>query len=373
MEAGEPRHQGGAVAGLELVEARAVDEPRDDLAHVVLAPEVGADDAADLGRIVPRVLRRGDVPGGRLDGVQGRDDGACHLDRLGVVPREVVGHAREPRVDVGAAELFGRDVLAGRRLHEGRAAEEDGARALDDDRLVGHRRHVGAAGRARAHDHRYLRDARRREPRLVEEDAPEVLAVGEHLRLHGEVGASGIDEVDARQPVLEGDLLRPQVLLDGNGEIRAALHGGVVGDHHHLAAAHPSDAGDEPRPRGPVVVQAPRGQRRQLEEGGVGVEEPGEPFAHRQLALLGVPPRRRLAAALPGPRPPGLEVALERLHRAQVGAELLAAGVDAGRQDAHGGGRQTGGRPPIIAPRTSAGRAWTGVDGRAGGVPPDKL
>ena len=75
-----------------------------------------------------------------------------------VVERLVVGDAREARVDVGAAEFLWRDVLAGGGLHQRRAAEEDRARALDDDGLVAHRRHVGATGRARAHDQRHLRD-----------------------------------------------------------------------------------------------------------------------------------------------------------------------------------------------------------------------
>ena len=65
-----------------------------------------------------------------------------------VVERLVVGDAGAAGVDLGAAELLGRHVLAGRGLHQRRAAEEDRAGALDDDRLVAHRRHVGAAGGA---------------------------------------------------------------------------------------------------------------------------------------------------------------------------------------------------------------------------------
>ena len=46
---------------------------------------------------------------------------------------------------VGAAELLGGDVLAGGRLHQRRAAEEDAAGAAHHDRLVAERRQVGAA------------------------------------------------------------------------------------------------------------------------------------------------------------------------------------------------------------------------------------
>ena len=75
-----------------------------------------------------------------------------------------------------------------------------------------------------------------RHPRLVEEDAAEVVAVGEDLVLQRQEGAAGVDEVDAREAVLLGDLLGAQVLLDRERVVGAALHGGVVGDDDALAA-----------------------------------------------------------------------------------------------------------------------------------------
>ena len=178
-----------------------------------------------------------------------RDDGARLMERVRVVVGEVVGDAREARVDVAAAELLGGHVLAGRRLHERRPAEEDRAGLLHDDRLVAHRRHVGAAGRARAHHHRNLGDALRRQARLVEEDAAEVLAIGEDLGLQRQEGAARVDEVDAGQPVVERDLLGAQVLLDRQRVVGAALHRRIVGDDHHLAAGDAADAGDQPGAR----------------------------------------------------------------------------------------------------------------------------
>ena len=171
-----------------------------------------------------------------------------------VVLGEVVGDAGEPRVHVGAAEFLGRHFFAGRGLHQRRTAEKDRAGALDDDRLVRHRRHVGAARRARSHDDGNLRDPLGRHARLVEEDAAEVIAVGEDLRLQRQERAAGVDQVDARQPVLEGDLLRAQVLLDGDRVVGAALHRRVVGDDQHFAARDAADAGDEPGARRLVVV-----------------------------------------------------------------------------------------------------------------------
>ena len=203
VEPGEAGDQRAAVALLELVEARAVDHPRDDLADLVRLARVGVHDAVDLARVVERVLRRGHVGRRVLCACCSvADDRPGEVQRVVVVFGEVVGDAREPRVDVGAAELLGRHFFAGRRLHERRAAEEDRAGALDDDRFVGHRRHVGAAGRARAHDDGDLRDPLRRHPRLVEEDAAEVIAIGEDLRLERQERAAGVDQVDARQAVL---------------------------------------------------------------------------------------------------------------------------------------------------------------------------
>ena len=124
------------------------------------------------------------------------------LERVRVVLGQVVGDAREARVHVGAAQLLGRDLFARRRLHQRRTAEKDRARALDDDRFVRHRRHVGAAGRARAHHDGDLRNPLGRHARLVEEDAAEVLAIGEDLGLQRQERAAGVDQVDARQPVL---------------------------------------------------------------------------------------------------------------------------------------------------------------------------
>ena len=88
-----------------------------------------------------------------------------------------------------------------------------------------------------------------------------MVAVGEYLVLERQESAARIDQVDAWQAVLERDLLRAHVLLDRQGVIGAALHGGVVGDHHDLAAVDQADPGDEPGARRLAVVETVRGQR----------------------------------------------------------------------------------------------------------------
>ncbi len=191
-----------------------------------------------------------------------------------------------------------RDDLAGRGLHERRAREEDRALVADDDRLVAHRRHVRAAGRARAHHDGDLRDPLRAHVGLVEEDAAEVVAVREDVVLQRQERAAGVDEVDARQMVLLGDLLRAQVLLDRHRVVRAALHRRVVRDDHAFDAVDAADAGDDAGRRRVVVVHAVRGELPDFEERRAGVEQAVDAFARQQLAARLVLRARRGAAAL---------------------------------------------------------------------------
>ena len=256
-----------------------------------------------------------------------------------VVERLVVGDAGAAGVDLGAAELLGRDVLAGRGLHQRRPAEEDRAGAPDDDGLVAHRRDVRPAGGARAHHERDLRDPGGRHPGLVVEDPAEVVAVREDLGLERQERAARIDEVDARQPVLERDLLRAQVLLDGHRVVGAALDRRVVGDDDAGRALDPADAGDDPGARRLVVVQAVRGERAQLEERRARVEEAVDPLADRQLAALAVAGDRAVVAAGAAARDGRLaraQVGDEGRHRVVVGARLGGGGIEPAAQDGHG-------------------------------------
>ena len=215
-----------------------------------------------------------------------------------VARRVVVGDAGAACVHVRAAELLCGDVLPGRRLHERRPADEDRSGAAHDDRLVAHRGHVRAACGARAHHRRDLRDPRSGEVRLVEEDPPEVVAVGEHLVLQREERAAGVDEVDARQAVLRSDLLGAQVLLHGQREVGATLDGRVVRDDHAVAALDHADPRDDPGARRLVVVELPRCERVQLEERRVGIEEPVDALARGELAARAMSLYGFLAAAL---------------------------------------------------------------------------
>ena len=138
--------------------------------------------------------------------------------------------------------------------------------------------------------------------RLVVEDAAEVVAVGKHLVLVRQVRPARVDQVDAGQPVLRGDLLRAQVLLHRHRIVGAALHGGVVRHHHDLLPRDPADAGDHPGRRRVAAVEPVRRRRADLEERAPGVEQPRHPVPRQHLAARRVP-RRRLRARRPPPPP----------------------------------------------------------------------
>jgi hypothetical protein len=209
-----------------------------------------------------RLGRLGERDIDRLRRIQGSDDAPAKRERVAVVRGVVVGNPRFPGVDVGAAQFLGRDHLPGRRLHQRRAAEKDGPLIAHDHGLVRHRRDVGATRRARAHDHGDLGDPGGRQGRLVVEDSPEMLAIREDLGPMRKIGAPGIHEIDAGEPVLARDLLGPDVLFDRHRVVSAAFDGGIVADDHAFAAGDATDAGDDAGGVNRVLVHAIGGKGR---------------------------------------------------------------------------------------------------------------
>jgi len=253
-----------------------------------------------------------------------------------VVAGERVGHARYPGVKIAAPEVLGADRLSCRRLHQRRTAEEDRALLLDDDGFVRHRRHIGAAGGARAHHDGDLGDPRRRHAGLVEEDPAEVLAVREHVRLMRQVRPPRIHQVNAGEMVFRRHLLRPKVLLDGHRVIGAALDGRVVGDDHRLAAVDEADARQQAGAVNVALVHAERRERADLEKRRSGIDQPRHAFAGEQLSPSDVAFARFRRPALGGGAPPRLQIIDQASPAGDVGLVFVGRGTERALQPCHG-------------------------------------
>jgi hypothetical protein len=236
---------------------------------------------------------------------------------------------------LGAAELFRADHFPGRRLHQRRAAQENGALSAHDHSFIGHRGHIRPAGGARAHHAGDLRNAGGREVGDVEEDAAEMLAVGKHVVLLGKVAAARVDEVDARQPVLRRDLLGAQMLLNRHRIVGAALDGGVVRDDHALAPRDAPDTADDRCAVHVAAVHAPGGELADLEERRAGIEQAAHALARQQLAPRDVLVARA-ALASHGDRGDLLpEVLHQAAHAPCIRAEFGRARVEPAADDRH--------------------------------------
>ena len=179
-----------------------------------------------------------------------------------------------------------------------------------------------------------LRDALGRHARLVEEDAAEVVAVGEDLGLQRQERAARVDEVDAGQAVLQRDLLRAQVLLHRHREVGAALHRGVVGDDHHFASRHAADAGHDAR-GGARRRRTCRRRRAARARETASRDRAAGRCARAPAACPARGAAPRISRRRPRARAPFAQLGDELLHAIAVGLEDRVGRVDVRVEDYH--------------------------------------
>ena len=203
---------------------------------------------------------------------------------------------------LGPAHLLQGHGFADHHLRHPRRAQVHRGVAVAHDHDVAEGGDVGAAGGARPEEQADLRHLAG-EPHLVVEDPPGAAAAGEHLHLVGDPRPGRVDQVDHRQLQAQRPFLDAEDLLDRLRPPGAGLDRGVVGHQGDAAAVDRGQAGDDAV--GPEALLVPVGQGGLLDEG-AGVDQPLDPLAHRQLALL-------LGLLVVALRPPG-EGGLERLR-----------------------------------------------------------
>ncbi len=206
--------------------------------------------------------------------------------------RVVIGFAKihgaaHLRVHFRAAEFFRRDALPDGRLHERRAGQKK-PRTLGHQNVIAHHGQISATGDAHTHDGRDLGNAHGAHHRVVAENAAEVVGVRKDVFLQRQKNAGGIHQIDGRDTVFDGDILRANHFLGGQRKKCAGLHRGVVGNDHHQAARDARQAGDRARGRSaaPFLIHFVSGVNPQLEELCLGVDQPGDALARREPAFL---------------------------------------------------------------------------------------
>src|SRR4051794_26645929 len=134
--------------------------------------------------------------------------------------------------------------------------------------------------------------------------------------------------------VLPRHLLRAEVLLDGQREVRAALDRGVVCDDDALATLDDADPRHDAGTRCVAVVQLPRGERVQLEEGAPWIDEAVDALAREQLPAGAVALDGAFAAAPGDERCPLPQLGDELLHSRLSPRELVRS-LDVRLQERH--------------------------------------
>ncbi len=236
---------------------------------------------------------------------------------------------------IAAAEVFRAHHFAGCGLHQRWTGQKNRALIAHDHRLVAHGGHIGAARRARPHDHGDLRNARSRHLRLIIENASEMVAVREHLILIGQIGPAGIDQIDAGQTVLARDFLRAQMLLDRDRIIGAALHRRIVADDHAVAARYPPDAGDNPARRSRAAIHAMGCRQPHFQKGRPRIEQLRHALARKQFSTRNMAFARFLTTAIKCNLGSFTHHVDRRQHRLAVGLEAGAARRDFRFQNRH--------------------------------------
>ncbi len=274
------------------MEARPVDDPRDDFLHVERLSDVDGRDAEKLLRVVERLFDGSAPRRTQLLPVQLRHDLSPQSDRVALVRGQVVRYARDAAVHLGAAQLLLGAVFVDRHLHQRRPAEEYLRPLLHHHHVVRHAGYVGAAGRGRAEDQA---DGGNALGGAAGDLAEATSARHEDLRLERQVRPSGFGEVDDRHAVLLADLHGADALGQAVGIEAATPHRRFVGGDHALDAGDHADARDDASPQ--VEIRPPGRERHQLEKRRIAVEQQLDALARHQLAPPDVPLHVLLAAA----------------------------------------------------------------------------
>ena len=300
------------------------------LAHVVARAGAGGDDVGELGGVAGR--RHGLRRRRRERGVRGQvgQERAEGVERVGLGVDDEVGVAGGRR-GLGPAELVVGDALADRGLDHRRPGQRHGRPAGHDDVVGGggvqRRVAVGRAEDRRRPRHRGAAVGGAEEAGEVERETGEPPAHDV-----GHPSAVGVAEQHEREAAALGVLDEPALLAHADRRRGAGDDGGVDPDDADPAPVERAEPGDHGVAGHRLLAADLRlGERADLEPG-AGVDERGDPLAHRHPPRGPVPGERLLAAHRLGGLPPAGQL-VQRLGHAgpcRLGRASCAGGSCAG-------------------------------------------
>src|SRR5262249_53379654 len=106
---GSPANERLAIELFELIELRAVNNPRDHLTHTIWPADIGLHDAIEFFAGIEGLARDGNVERSRFEPVQIRDNPPGDADRMSVALRIMVCHTGLAAVNLRPAQLLGGD------------------------------------------------------------------------------------------------------------------------------------------------------------------------------------------------------------------------------------------------------------------------
>jgi hypothetical protein len=172
---------------------------------------------------------------------------------------------------------------------------------------------------------------------LIEEYTAKMVAIRKNLGLMRQVCPARIDQIDAGQTVLLGDLLSPQVLFDRNREIGPAFDGRVIGHDHDFTATDPPNAGNDPSRWSLIIIHTVGRQSPDFEEGCPDIEQALNPLPRQELAARNVTLTRRGWATERRLIRPLTQRLSQALIERVIGPKCRGIWVDLGDNSAHFG------------------------------------
>ena len=144
----------------------------------------------------------------------------------------------------GAAQFFGRNFLPDGGLHK-RGPGEEQTTAVGHEDVVAHHGKIPASGHTHAHDGSNLRNAHGRHDSIVAKHAAKIIRVREDIFSQRQEDSGGVNEIDSRNAIFDGYVLRTDDFLRRHGKEGPGFHGGIVHDEHDHATFDASESGDD--------------------------------------------------------------------------------------------------------------------------------